>query len=169
MARLLVIEDTILDRAIVRFLEGAGHDVQVAVGVTEAGVLLEQGSVRLLLTNVENRGRKLLSFIEDARRQRPGLAVLVLCSQSNADVGRQLEVAGVAEMLQLPVTFVGVRDRVRRALDLRDLSTPITDLRSKLRRLQSGDLSAEQREILVGAASDLDTLDSRARSVTRSR
>jgi len=170
MASILVVEDPILDSTVTRFLEGAGHVITLAGSVAEARKGLDERPFQLMLSVVESRGRSLEGFLEDAATQRPTMAIVLVCSETNAHAGEDLRRRGhVAEVLRQPVTLVQVRDAAQRALEGRDLLTPIASLRRGMRRLQATELSDGSREILKGMARQLETLASRARSVTGGR
>ena len=169
MTRILILRDSVLGQSVVRFMENDAYDVRVADGVTEARSVLEAGGVRLLLTPVEHRGRSLVHFIEDVAARNPMTALVVVASESTIDVALDLRARLWIDMLRMPLTFIYVRDSVRRALDARDLNTPIARIRQHLQRLASDDLPEPSKEVLRRMSQELETLASRVRSVTDSR
>ncbi len=170
MATVLVLEDGVLDATVIRFLEGAGHEVRAAGGVTNARKILDEDDVELMLTSMASRGRSRVEFIEAVRAHWPAIAVVLVTDEATAREGAELAARGVvAEAMRMPVTLVQIRDGVRRGLTGRDLLTPIEDLRWNLQRLASTELADDSREIVRQIARDVEVLASRARSVTGGR
>ena len=128
--------------------------------------MLREPGVRLFITPVARRGRSLLGFIEEVAAGHPLTAILLVVSGTTVDDAVELRMRLGLEMIRLPLALIDVRDRVRHAVESRDLNAPIAMMRQHLERLSAEPLSEASREILGSMSRDLETLAARVRSVT---
>jgi CheY-like chemotaxis protein len=111
---ILVAEDDVIVRNTARLLlEGEGHVVLVATDGYEALELSRDynGAIDLLLTDVKMPRMGGLALVEQIRKERPGIRILVMAGKiSSEDLTQQLP------FLRKPFSADTFRDKVREVL-----------------------------------------------------
>jgi two-component system chemotaxis response regulator CheY len=103
--RVLILDDAPLERAILkRFLDEAGHEVAGEAGeLAEAATFLDAQSVDVVIVDGRLPPSGAPAALEALRRERPGLALLVIDSLDETELVRAARRAGATGALQRPL------------------------------------------------------------------
>ncbi|HEX5385150.1 MAG TPA: HD domain-containing phosphohydrolase [Gemmatimonadales bacterium] len=121
--RCLVVDDEpVVRRSIIRILESQGFTCLEAASGTDALELLSQtGELPLVISDLRMPGLDGMGLLVELRRQHPDTAVLMLSGMAETSVAVECLHLGAADFLLKPVTVGEMRARVTRALEKRTL------------------------------------------------
>jgi DNA-binding NtrC family response regulator len=134
MAKLLVVDDEKNIRAnLVTFFEGAGHQVKTAENGSQALALLSiDPGIDLMLTDYRMAEMNGLELLQQARREVPNLAVILMTAYATVENAVNAMKAGAYDYLTKPFTLDQVEHVVDRALEAQRLRTENRVLRDSI-------------------------------------
>jgi two-component system, NtrC family, response regulator AlgB len=134
MAKLLVVDDEKNIRGnLVTFFEGAGHQVKTAENGSQALALLSiDPSFDLMLTDYRMAEMNGLELLQQARREAPNLAVILMTAYATVENAVNAMKAGAYDYLTKPFTLDQVEHVVDRALEAQRLRTENRVLRDSI-------------------------------------
>jgi len=134
MAKLLVVDDEKNIRCnLVTFFEGAGHQVKTAENGSQALALLSiDPSFDLMLTDYRMAEMNGLELLQQARREAPNLAVILMTAYATVENAVNAMKAGAYDYLTKPFTLDQVEHVVDRALEAQRLRTENRVLRDSI-------------------------------------
>jgi NtrC-family two-component system response regulator AlgB len=134
MAKLLVVDDEKNIRGnLVTFFEGAGHQVKTAENGSQALALLSiDPTFDLMLTDYRMAEMNGLELLQQARREAPNLAVILMTAYATVENAVNAMKAGAYDYLTKPFTLDQVEHVVDRALEAQRLRTENRVLRDSI-------------------------------------
>jgi CheY-like chemotaxis protein len=124
MARILVVDDNVRLRAVVRdILTQAGHEVETAGNGIEACQILKRLPVDLLITDIIMPDQEGIQTIISLRRDYPGLRIIAMSGDGCDNAGFYLEMArefGADITLHKPFSRAQIIEAVEGLLGVRD-------------------------------------------------
>ncbi len=131
--RVLAVDD---DTDILRFVEAAlgaeGHEVATALSAEAALAWLEKDTPDVLLTDIRLEGMDGLQLLEEARRGRPELPVIVMTAHGSVKIAVEAMRRGAADFVQKPLTEEDLARAMATLSRLRRLETENRFLRREL-------------------------------------
>lgn len=122
-ARCLVVDDdALVRRALVRVIEGDGLECLEAANGREGLSILERaGTVPLVVTDVRMPELDGVGFLQELRREYPDTAVIMLSAVDDFNTAVECLQLGAMDYIAKPVVIDEVRARVAQALEKRNL------------------------------------------------
>src|SRR5271156_4997220 len=124
MAKLLIVDDEKNIRShLGTFLESCGYEVRTVESAQQAMVLLssDDHSFDLVLTDYRMAGVNGVELLEQARRQTPDVAVILMTAYATIENAVEAMKAGAFDYLPKPFSLQQVQHVVERALEVRRL------------------------------------------------
>jgi PAS domain S-box-containing protein len=139
MARILIVDDEKSIRlTLSAFLKDQGYEVVAAADVAAAMVLMGEGDVDVLLTDIilpQTSGMELLRRVHEAH---PSVQVIVMTGEPTVDTASEAVRAGAADYLVKPVSKAAVVKSVAGAVRVKALDDDRRRLAAENRRYQDG-------------------------------
>lgn len=99
---LIVDDDPLIRQGLVRLLARQGYQISSAASVAEARVLLAQGGLDLVLTDLQMPGEDGLALLAEVRKRFPALPVVMLTAHGSMEVVVQALRLGASDFLTKP-------------------------------------------------------------------
>jgi len=134
MKRLLIVDDDMHLLESLRIVFSGLYDVCTARSAEEAGDILKQQAVDIMLLDVILPGLDGVAFLKQIREAYPNLPVVMISAASSIrPVMNALEL-GASDFIRKPFDIDEIRLIVSRALHLTDLKTQVAGLKKELAR-----------------------------------
>ena len=132
--RILIVDDEANIRSTLKVaLEAMGHQVAEAADRDSASRQLEQASFDLLLVDLRLRAESGFDLMEQASRERPDLAVVIITAHASIDRAVEAMRRGAFDFLPKPFTPAQVRAVLERVERFKGLNRRVAGLEEQIR------------------------------------
>ncbi len=140
MPRILVVDDEVnMRRVLASILEGDGHSVSGASGLSEAKALIESGSFECALTDQRMKDGQGLDVLMACREADPSLPVVFITAYATVELAVEAMRQGAFDFLPKPFQPEQVRAVVGRACERASLVRENELLREQVQRMRVQD------------------------------
>jgi DNA-binding NtrC family response regulator len=138
--QLLIVDDDVTQaETLGRVLELAGYRAKTADGAQQALLLLEEGEIDLVLSDLKMPGIDGLQLFRQIQQRWPDLPVMIVTAHGTIETAIQAVREGVADFLQKPVYAEELIHRFNRVFRERALRSENAELKKRLLHRDRGD------------------------------